>query len=468
VPATPLPLPRSHSTHTASHTVPRPAAHSGPQAVPQVGPQDRPPQRRPVDVIVVGAGPAGLSAARRMADAGLSVTVLEAADQVGGRMAGQQQDGFRLDHGAHLLNSSFPELGDVLDVPRLDLRPLAPDVVVHREGRRYRAGGAWNRARMAAALARLAATPTARLLDRPERTTAQALAERGPLGLPQAALPLPGLPLAGLAPEGFLRPLLVALLGDPELGTSSRAADLALRDYARGRLCLPAGGVSAVPRQLADALPPGTVRLGVRVTDVSADGVATERHGRFGSRAVVIATDARSAGELLPGLHQPAHHPVTTYYHAADRSPCPEPQLLLDAERNGLVSHSLVLSEVDRSFAPAGASLIATTVLGRRCFDAGGPASLEPAVRRRLGVLYGADSSGWEFLAVRHLPDALPAMPPPHHFHRPVRVLHGLYVCGDHRDTSSAQGALASGRRAAAAVLRDLGLPVSPGADLAA
>ena len=43
---------------------------------------------------------------------------------------------------------------------------------------------------------------------------------------------------------------------------------------------------------------------------------------------------------------------------------------------------------------------------------------------------------------------------------RPVRVAdrdgHRVYVAGDHRDTSSIQGALVSGRRVAEAVLADL------------
>ena len=57
------------------------------------------------------------------------------------------------------------------------------------------------------------------------------------------------------------------------------------------------------------------------------------------------------------------------------------------------------------------------------------------------------------------VPQALPAMPAPHPFRRPVRVgtpSGEVYVAGDHRDTSSIQGALVSGRRAAAAVARDL------------
>ena len=49
-------------------------------------------------------------------------------------------------------------------------------------------------------------------------------------------------------------------------------------------------------------------------------------------------------------------------------------------------------------------------------------------------------------------------MPVPFDLQRPVRTPTGAYVAGDHRDTSSIQGALVSGRRAADAVLEDLGL----------
>ncbi|CAM5548858.1 Oxidoreductase OS=Streptomyces glaucescens OX=1907 GN=SGLAU_10005 PE=4 SV=1 [Streptomyces glaucescens] len=85
------------------------------------------------------------------------------------------------------------------------------------------------------------------------------------------------------------------------------------------------------------------------------------------------------------------------------------------------------------------------------------PSDIDTAVRTHLSRLYGTSTTRWETLAVHHTPEAVPAMRPPHDLRRPVRLLAGLYVCGDHRDSSTVQGALHSGHRAAAAILTDLG-----------
>ena len=81
---------------------------------------------------------------------------------------------------------------------------------------------------------------------------------------------------------------------------------------------------------------------------------------------------------------------------------------------------------------------------------------LELRVRARLAALHRTPTARWDLLATFPIGHALPAMPSPHPLRRRVRVAPGLYVCGDHRDTSSIQGALVSGRRAASAVLADL------------
>ncbi|MFD4021070.1 FAD-dependent oxidoreductase [Streptomyces sindenensis] len=463
------------------------------------------------DVIIIGAGIAGLSAAHLLTGAGLGVRVLEAEPRVGGRLVTDEVDGFRLDRLGPLLCTSWPELTGTPGLGAPELREFAPGVLVHSEGRRHLTGdirsargalrsartrssapwvhrtprtprtlrgyaasgasgapvsgaagsaqgvyghepgapgrgggrggvvtGAIDRARLGAALHRLALTPEARLLARPERLAAEALA---------------GVGLPGRTVEGILRPLLAALLSDPALTTSSRSADLALRDYARGGLCVPAGGSAALPELLAAALPPGTVRTGVHVTAADITSVRTKEHGELGCRSLLLATGAGAAAELLPGLRVPSFRPVTVLHHTAPVAPPTGRSLVLDGDRSGPVAYTSLMSEVDPSRAPQGRALITSTVLGTP------PPDLDRSVRAHLAALYGIATDGWELLAAHHDPEAVPAMEAPHDPRRPVRVLAGLYVCGDHRDTSTVQGALHSGCRAAEAILTDLGVP---------
>ncbi|MER5445563.1 NAD(P)/FAD-dependent oxidoreductase [Streptomyces sp. NPDC002766] len=423
------------------------------------------------DVVIVGAGVAGLSAAHRLTSAGVTTTVLEAAPGAGGRMSTEKVDGFRLDRIGQLLSTAYPELRLTPGLDALVLRPFAPGVLLHSDGRHHRAGAvagaggargalhavralasaprataaprasaplgnAVDQARLGAALTRLAAMPVERLLSRPESPARQALAARG---VPARTV------------DGFLRPLLAALLCDPELTTSSRCADLALRSFAAGRLCVPEGGAETLPELLRRALPPGTVHTGVRVTSVSTNAVTTAEHGEIRCRAVLLATDARAAAELLPGLRVPDFHQLTVVHHSADEAPATGASLLLDADRGGPVAHTAVVSAVDPSRAPAGRVLVSSTVLGPP------PADLDTAVRMHLSRLYGTSTRRWETLAVHHTAEAVPAMRPPHDLRRPVRLMAGLYVCGDHRDTSTVQGALHSAHRASTAILADLG-----------
>ena len=105
-------------------------------------------------------------------------------------------------------------------------------------------------------------------------------------------------------------------------------------------------------------------------------------------------------------------------------------------------------SEAAPSYAPPGRALVSATILG-----AGEP-DLEQ-VERQLRGWFGSSVADWRHLRTYRIPRALPAYPVGGFGEQPVRLAAGLYACGDHREHPSLNGALASGRRAAEAVLAD-------------
>ena len=82
---------------------------------------------------------------------------------------------------------------------------------------------------------------------------------------------------------------------------------------------------------------------------------------------------------------------------------------------------------------------------------------MEHAVRKQLKDWFGKDVDDWDHIRSYTIPYALPRQHSPslESPERNVRVQRGVYVCGDHRDNASIQGAMASGRRAAEALLED-------------
>jgi phytoene dehydrogenase-like protein len=411
------------------------------------------------DVYVVGGGLAGLRCARRLHERGVTATVLEAGDAVGGRVRTDRVDGFLLDRGFQVLLTAYPEARSVLDYRELELHPFYPGALVWTRGRfvtvadpfRRRldglrtlvapVGGLGDKLKLASLRRRVVAGSLEELFARPETSTGQALASDG---------------FSDEMVDRLLRPLFGGLLLDRELGTSSRMFEFLYRMLALGDAALPTRGMAAIPEQLANGLPPGCVRLGQKVTEVGDGGLVLAAGERLRARAVVVATDGPTAAGLLGEGAAPASLAACCLYFAADRAPIDEPVLVLDGDGAGPVNHLSVPSAVAPTYAPAGMALVSATVLERPGLPRG--ADLEAAVLGQLADWFGSSVVAWRHLATYQIPHAQPAQPPgvldpPA---RPVRVRPGVYVCGDHRDNASIDGALTSGHRAADAVLEDL------------
>jgi predicted NAD/FAD-dependent oxidoreductase len=252
--------------------------------------------------------------------------------------------------------------------------------------------------------------------------------------------------------DRFLAGVLVESRGE----TSARFVRLLLRSFVLGSPGVPRDGMRALPAQLATSL--RDVRLNRHVESVAPDprhpSVVTDGH-RLAARAVVVATDAPAARALVD-LPPSAARGLVTWWFAAESPPTRSRMLAVDARGStappGPVWNTGVASNASPSYAPSERHLVhATTLLDRPDVEA-----TETEVRRHVGEIYGCDTQAWEVVARHRIEHALPATPPGTPVRRPVALGDGVFVCGDHRDTASIQGALVSGRRAAAAVRRTL------------
>lgn len=404
------------------------------------------------DVVVVGAGLAGLRCAQALVEAGRDVVVLEAADAVGGRIRTERVDGFLVDRGFQLLNPAYPAVRRWVDVDALALQPFGAGVAARTEQglsvlghplreprlvpRTLRAVG--TRPTEVAALARWAAPL---LRPRPGRELVEVLERRADVER-RAALDAAGV-------DGLLRRVVdrffAGVLLEDDGSTADRYALLLTWMFVRGVPALPARGMQALPEQLAAPLG-DRVRLGQRVREVSGTSVRTDA-GSWSARHVVVATGAAQAAELT-GVPAPATKGVVTTWWSAPGAPASD-LLHVDARPvpTGPLVNAAVVSAAAPSYAPPGRHLVqGSALLGP------GRDTDEQAMRRHAGELLGADAARWEVVARHEVPEALPVQPVPFSDRRPVQV-GDLVVCGDHRDTGSIQGALVSGQRAADAVL---------------
>lgn len=383
--------------------------------------------------------------------------MLEASDGIGGRVRTDLVDGFLLDRGFQVLLTAYPEAQRVLDYAALKLEELYPGALVRTGGRFHRVADPFRRpldavSALFSPVGRLRDYPRlARLRGRARTDTLESLFARRETTTIDV---LRQLELSPQLVERFFRPFLGGVFLDRKLETSSRMLDFVVRMFSLGPAALPAAGMGAIPAQLAGILPAGSLRTGTSVATVESGAVVLDSGERLEAKAVVVATDGREAARLA-GVPAPAWRSVTCLYFDADTPPVNEPILVLDGDCEGPVNNLCVPSQAQLSYAPAGRSLVSASVLGN---PPQSDEELEAAVRAQLGHWFGPAATSWRHLRTYHIPHALPAKTPPslEPKERAVRLRPGLYVCGDHRETASIQGAMASGRRAAQAVLEEL------------
>jgi phytoene dehydrogenase-like protein len=383
-------------------------------------------------VIVVGAGLSGLSAAITLENEGISVTVLESSDRPGGRVTSDVIDGFVCDRGFQLINANYPEIKRIGIIKEIDFVSATAVIEVARNEDRIRigdprsaflsvfnseTGSIFEKLRLVKYL----------LVSKPAASVGEELKNSG----------------LGKTYERVLRPFLTGVfLADPLL-VNSEYGRTAIKHFVTGNSGLPIGGVTSLSEALASRV--SDIRYGVQVNSIKKNTVSTSK-GKFEADAIIVATDATTAAQLLDLTEVPQLVGCTTWYHSTKESPSQSKSLVIDSQNRGPVVNTMVISNMMPDYAPAGKNLISSTSIL--------PAT-ESEIRRHLAILYGVDTRNWKLVAKYEIPSALPLAGLEKTLASGAHVKDSIYLAGDYKSAPSQNGALLSGRLAALSVLVD-------------
>jgi hypothetical protein len=386
----------------------------------------------PKKVIVIGAGLAGLSAAITLQNEGVDVTVLESSDRPGGRVTSDVIDSFICDRGFQLINANYPEIKALEIMKDIDFVVASSVIEMARNESRIRIGDPRK------AFFSVFNSETGTLIEK-IRLIKYLLIQKNVASVGED-LKANGL---GKTYERVLRPFLTGVfLADP-LIVNAESGRTAIKQFIRGKIGLPAQGCRAFSEALAARVK--SIEYGVQVSSIKKNRVKTSR-GSYEADAIIVATDATTAAQLLDLTDVPQLVGCTTWYHSTTQSPTQSASLIVDSQNRGPLVNTMVISNMVPSYAPSGKSLISSTSIL--------PAT-ESEVRRHLSILYGVDTKKWKLVAKYEIPSALPLPALQGSAISGSHVRDSIYVAGDYKSAPSQNGALLSGRLAALSVLVD-------------
>ncbi|MBL0937896.1 MAG: FAD-dependent oxidoreductase [Gemmatimonadaceae bacterium] len=426
-------------------------------------------------VIIVGAGVAGLTCAIALHRAGRDVLMLEAQDDVGGRVRSSRIDGATIDHGFQVMFTAYPTLRQYLDLPALALRRFDPAARIVRNGKASLVGDGLRDSGLLVDTLMSGAFPFAdkvRLLAL--RTFVNTLSiddcfsARFANQSTRNFLVSRGFQAETL--DGFFAPFYGGILLDRTLSTSASVLLFTFKMLAEGDTVIPAGGMGAITAALAANLPRERVRVGVRVAAVrtNPDGVhsvSLADGSVLDARHVVIATDApmavqlaRTAGVTLSEPSQALD--CTTLWYRAERALLPGKALWLNAAADAVISHAVTITDVAPEYSEAGPVISATAVGASATLP---DEDLDAAARTEIasmsqagGMSVGTDDVAREVqrmtrLAVSRVPFAQFAQPPGARAQQPSTAcgVPGLWRASETFHSSSLEGAARGGTAAA-------------------
>ncbi len=404
------------------------------------------------DVIIIGAGIAGLTAANYLEDQGFSPIIIEATSRVGGRVKTDVRDGFRMDRGFQVFLPAYPEAKKLLDYEALDLKYfnagakiLMEDGTIEtvadplREWRMIftttlsRVGSLKDKLKIFALKKALDKKTIAQIFAQKTRSTRKFLRE---FGFSEEMIDL------------FFQPFFSGIFLEKDLNTSSNMFEFVFKMFSEVSAAIPARGMFEIPVQLKSKLEQTTFHFEERVTHIEGNTVFTNKHREFRADAILIATESTGLIRQYKPEVNTVFKGTTCLYFSADNLTKYQKFVITNSSKSRIINNLAVMSNVSSDYAPRGKSLIVCSTVG---LSTEGNEELISLVKSELKTWFGESIEQWQHLKTYHIPYALSQQ---YEVQmdldaKSLQIREGLYCCGDHLLNSSLNAAMKTGRVAA-------------------
>lgn len=401
------------------------------------------------DIVIIGGGLSGLSAALELEKFNLKILVLEKEDRVGGRVKTDSVDGFRLDRGFQVYLSDYPDGKDILDYAALDLKAFKSGALCFSDYEKFEVldprrhklalpkmafspvGSFMDKIRMGNLNARLQAASIDEIFDRPEHTTLDYLHQHR---------------FSNHIIERFFRPFFGGIFLEQKLETSSRMFEFVMKMFGQGLATVPAKGMEEIPKQMKDRLKHTQFRFHSDVKEVRGNEIVMGNSENITCDHIIIATQPDQLLKQVESSNEWRNS--ATYYFSAEKSILKDNIIGLNYRNNRLVNSVTEMSAVSEAYAPKGSHLMSVSLaeVPNKAVE-----EVTRDIKNELALTFGESVQGWKFLRNYHIRKSLPA-PASLAYDMPISetmIREGVYLAGDYLLHGSINAALRSGKLAA-------------------
>ena len=394
------------------------------------------------DIIILGAGPAGLACALKCQQLGREYLLIEGSNRIGGRLGSLYEDGYIFDLGFQVYNSAYVNTNRLLDLDELNLKYFKPGAAVHygnsfqivsdplRDISKVFSTIFSNITTVSDKLKILSLKNSLSNYNIEEDktddiTTLRFLKQYG---------------FSEIMIDNFFIPFFSGIFHEKTLDTSSKFFKYVFSNFNNGLASLPEKGMQVIPEQLMSK-----IDIECLMMEKTALNIDDEKKIMFDDGDIIKGENIILTGEStsLAEKIKYEYNEVNTIYFTTENEIENGDYIHLFPE-DDLINNIAIPSSISSAYSNSHSHLISITILEYDCSDI----ELIKKIRKRLSNYYGGEPGSYEFLRTFSISKAT-IKQPVGHFERKKIVKNGLIIAGEQSTNGSIEGAIISGLNAA-------------------